>query len=403
MRSQQTTDTAPPPPSSAVVVKEPLQVMLYGFSPDFQYAAIDFYERISSGMICEDYSRDPPASQRRYYTSGVSSGGSIPRRSLTPAELALSSQYHGGRSWIVVTFDSHESGDRAVASSPHLLAGHWVYAEPYRGTGPPEDAPIPEIERDKSQAQDSLSALRPPPKSATLGASSASALVRRESASKQKQPLTLPRSYAAPAEQTFQEEDEEEDTFLEAAALDSTTASSATALPTSESPESQQQLRLRGNHANPPPSSTLTPSPDGSGSSTTLLSYPVLPGQTSKPSTTSTPPQSKSKSKPATFTHFPTVPRTVIKPAAEALMPQVTWWESTVTSLRKKGWIPGDMIGGEVPRRDDGAFDWEKASWYWRVWAWVDLMFGTEFCGLEGEAAGGLLVEGQGQVGVKRQ
>ena len=43
------------------------------------------------------------------------------------------------------------------------------------------------------------------------------------------------------------------------------------------------------------------------------------------------------------------------------------------------------MTGGVVPRREDGSMDWERAGVYWRVWAWVDWLMGTDFCGVRGE------------------
>ena len=46
--------------------KEPTQVIVFGFSPSTQWAAIDTYEKVSHGMICEDYARRPLAELRRY-------------------------------------------------------------------------------------------------------------------------------------------------------------------------------------------------------------------------------------------------------------------------------------------------------------------------------------------------
>ncbi|MCJ1329777.1 hypothetical protein MMC10_006457 [Thelotrema lepadinum] len=329
------------------VVKEPLQVMLYGFSSDFQWAAIDFYERVSGGMVCEDYPREPPAEKRRY-RSGLS-GGSIPRRALTSSELTLSSQYHGGSCWIVVTFESHESGERAITSSPHLIQGHWVYAEPYRGISPPDDSPIPGKEEDRQAGL--LGPPRPPSKSATLGPSIGSAL-RRESSSTQRQTVTLPRSFLTPAGQTFQDVPENQ-------SISSTTASSATAL---AAEPIYPSLRQRNPSSSP---STLSPDRTSGGDSTALVPHT---------------PASK-----ATFTHFPDVPRTVVKPASEALLPQPTWWESVVKSLTRNGLIPGDMIGSTVPRREDGSFDWDRSSVYWKMWFWLDQVLGTDLCGIRGD------------------
>ncbi|KAI4147247.1 MAG: hypothetical protein LQ340_005640 [Diploschistes diacapsis] len=342
-RPQQASDTTQQPPASAS--KEPLQVMLFGFSPETQWAAIDFYERVSGGIICEDYSRDPPAERRRY--QGYSSNGSIPRRALASAELALSSQYHGGACWIAVTFDSHESGERAVNSSPHLLQGHWVYAEPYRGAGPTDDAPIPGREEDRQANQ--LGPPCPPQKSATLGTHSG---LRRDE-SPVTRASTLPRNYASPAAQTLQGHADS------SGSQTSTTASSATALafssasPSTSTTTSSSTLRQRNANPRDPSSSSQEPS--------------------------------KAVAPRTNFMHFPNVPRSTIKPAAEALLPQPSWWEGFVKGLTARGWIPGDMIGSSVPRREDGGFDWERASVYWRVAAWLDGVLGTDLCGLREE------------------
>lgn len=325
--------------------------MLYGFASDYQWAAIDYYEKVSGGMICEDYPRDPPAEKRRYNSS--LSNGSIPRRTLTSAELSLSSQYHGGTSWIVVTFDSHEAGERAVSSSPHLIQGHWVFAEAYRGVGPPEDAPIPGREEDRLAGQ--LGPPRPPPKSLTLGPSTSSAL-RRESSTAQR-PTTLPRSFVSPTAQTFQE-------VVDSESVSSTTASSATALPVPE----PLYPSLRHRHTPGTSSSTLSPNP---------ASANILVHNTDAQALAQAQQQDQT-----TFTHFPDVPRTVLKPAAEALLPQPTWWEEVVKSLTRAGLIPGDMIGSTVPRTEEGKFDWDRASVYWRAWYWLDWVLGTDFLGI---------------------
>ena len=44
-----------------------------------------------------------------------------------------------------------------------------------------------------------------------------------------------------------------------------------------------------------------------------------------------------------------------------------------------------ELIGTTVPRKEDGSFDYDKASVYWRLWKWVDSWFGSDFCGLKGD------------------
>ncbi|KAI9852805.1 MAG: hypothetical protein M1838_005026 [Thelocarpon superellum] len=122
------------PASVTTRPQEPTEVLLRGFRPGQQYAAIDLYERIGQGQICEDYSRDPPTEQRRFGSSRT-----YPPRPLTAAEKGKVNAYAGGDSWIKVTFESAEAADRAVYASPQDIHGAMVYAELYRG--PPETAP----------------------------------------------------------------------------------------------------------------------------------------------------------------------------------------------------------------------------------------------------------------------
>ena len=126
--------------------------MLYGYSPGTQWAALSFYETVSSGIICEDYERQPP-SERRRFPNQFSAASNVPTRPLTKDEMFLARQYHGGNCWIKVTFDSAEAAERAMYHSPHLLQGHWVYAEPFHGAGPEVDESIPMQDGDRGQGR----------------------------------------------------------------------------------------------------------------------------------------------------------------------------------------------------------------------------------------------------------
>ena len=68
-----------------------------------------------------------------------------------------------------------------------------------------------------------------------------------------------------------------------------------------------------------------------------------------------------------------------VLPAEQALMPKQP----------KQSWSAwlgaSELIGTTVPRREDGKFDWERASLYWRVFWWLDGLFGTDFCGIKGD------------------
>ncbi|KAG9766251.1 hypothetical protein KCU86_g9521, partial [Aureobasidium melanogenum] len=127
--------------ADAASAKEATEVILYGFGPDSQWAAIEYYERISNGIVYEDYDRHPP--HQRYDHSLTYSRAKLAQRSLSQAALRKRNAYRGGDHWIKVTFDSPEAADLACHCSPHPIHGFLVYAEPFRGTGPPNDAPIP--------------------------------------------------------------------------------------------------------------------------------------------------------------------------------------------------------------------------------------------------------------------
>ena len=301
--------------------------MLYGYSPDTQWAALQFYEQVSGGMICEDYERGPPAERKRFY-SGLETTHA-PRRALTKEEKSLAMRYSGGVCWIKVTLDSREAAERAIAASPHALQGHWVYAEAFKGQGPDVDEPI--LVRDEDRETGLLGAARPPQhKSATLGASSAPPLELR-SPVQQRGSSTLPRSFVA--RESSQQDD--------ASVASTATASSATATIVDAG-----GVRRRDAGAE--------------------LGQ-VVPVHESL----------------ATFSRFPDKPRTVLRPASEALLPQMTWSERVVKSLREGGWIPGDMIGTVVPRLESGEFDWASASFYWKLFYWIDCTLGTDLCGLK--------------------
>jgi hypothetical protein len=317
-------DISNPKPS---LTKEPTQLMLYGYSPDSQWAAIHHYESVSGGIICEDYDRGPPAERRKYH-GGFGYDGHIHPRPLTQAERALAMDYKGGQSWIKVTFDSIEAADRAMYNSPHLIQGHWVYAAPYRGQPREPDEPI--IAHPEDRDQGLLGAPKPTGRAQTIGPSfTMSSLIR--SPSNSRATATLPRSFV-----TNNSVPEALENDIES----STTASSATALE-----PSYPDLRQR------------QPSNGG-----------VQPGPATE--------------RPDVFKHFPDMKRTVLRPATEAFLPQPSWWERWLKPLISSGLMPGDVIGATVPRLEDGSFDWKTASFYWRACYWLDSCLGTDLCGM---------------------
>ena len=319
--------------------KEPCQVMLYGYTSDLQWDAIAFYEKVSGGMICEDYSREPPVERMRYQ-SGLKQNSFVHSRALTSAEKALAYDYKGGSCWIKVTFDSSEAADRALYHSPHLIHGYFVHAQLYQGSEPERDEPILADGGDRQSAN--TMAIR----SQTIGASFSAFSGRRTSMSSRAN-ATLPRSFSAPgAMQPGQQNRVDEST------LSSSTASSATAMTTDPPANLRQSI-----------------------SSTSQLGA-YHSASSSLSSSQGTPQRS-------TLKLFPETPRTVLRPVNEAFLPQPSRVEIVMRSLTQSGWVPKDIIGSTVPRNENGEFDSATASGYWKIFYWIDTTLGTDWCGLK--------------------
>ncbi|KAL8953030.1 MAG: hypothetical protein Q9222_001080 [Ikaeria aurantiellina] len=334
--------------------KEPTQVMLYGFSPTTQWAAIAHYEKASGGMICEDYDRHPPVEARRIPTS-FSSPGLGRRRALTAVERKLSMSYKGGRAWVKVTFDSAEAAERACYFSPHLIQGYWVYAELYAdGIVPNNDEPIP-LTQDDRWTDTTASAMPSQIPSHRITQSLGPAFSRTMQSQQAQSNATLPRSFTS--------NPKSDGNGLQSSGRGSespSTASSATATATALASANDMlpdhtTLRRRGSGAQsqdaPQTNALLPPSQEG----TQYMRF------------------------------FPDVPRTVLRPASEAFLPQPTWTQQTLRYLESLGLIPGDVIGHAVPLTESGVFDLTKASFYWRFFHWLDRTLGTDICGLKGD------------------
>ena len=68
-----------------------------------------------------------------------------------------------------------------------------------------------------------------------------------------------------------------------------------------------------------------------------------------------------------------------VLPASSAILPKQP----------KQSWSQwlgtGEVIGSAVPKKEDGSFDYERASMYWRLFWWLDSWLGTDFCGMRGD------------------
>lgn len=336
-------NVAPSNPNTTIA-KEPIEVLLFGYYPDHQWAAIAHYEKVSAGMICEDYERQPPQERMRY-PSALNKSGFVHSRPLTRSERRKASDCHVGNCWIKVTFDSAEAADRACYYSPHLIHGAWVYAEPYRALAPERDAPI--LVRVEDRDQGLLGAPKPRERSFQTLGSFPSMQTLQNTNGAPRGAATLPRSFASDASLRVQGQAED---VGRSTSTSSSTASSATAT----GPEAPN-IRHRDS------SQVIT-----------------------KSSTTSTR-RSSSPHRTGTriLTAIPSATPAYLRPASEAFLPQPSWSERLIVQLPFATWMQGDIIGSTVPRLENGEFDWARASFYWRFWYWLDTHLGTDFCGLQ--------------------
>lgn len=282
-------------------VKEPMEVLIYGFGEELQWAALSYYENVSQGIILEDYERQQPGSRQDLSRSY---GRIAAQRSLTKASLRRKNMFAGGNHWIKVTFDSPEAADLACARSPHVIRGHLVYAEPYRGQGPSKDE--------------------------ALFATTAGAQVTSGA---------LPKSFATNG--------------LNTSPSSSETLTSATA---TNAPAGSQQPPRMGSLGG----AQRNPSQDF----------------TSMTSALDTRPNEALQLRPG---RIQGATRATLLPADLALMPKQpkqSW----------SAWFGGsEIIGATVPRKEDGTFDYDRASFYWKLFYWIDVTFGFDFCGLKAE------------------
>ena len=303
---------------------EATEVMLYGFGEELQWAALDHFERVSGGVVLEDYDRQPPSAR---FDVARSLSRATGKRSFTRAALKKKNTFAGGMHWIKVTFDSRVAAELACARSPHIIKGHLVYAEPYLGRGPGRDEAIL--------------------------ASQAGAQITDD---------VLPVSFSTNNLYAVQGSPDGS----------STTATSATATTINPRPTQQQQRGgLQHSVSTPalPFGAPISPS-----SSTTLprTNTNVLQPQSQRVAP-QTPANTIRQRKLSGAT-----PATVL-PVTAALMPKPpkkSW----------SAWLgAGEVIGSTVPKKDDGTFDWEHAGTWWKVWWWVDWALGTDWVGAKAE------------------
>ncbi|KAK4569590.1 hypothetical protein LTR86_003353 [Recurvomyces mirabilis] len=309
----------PPTPVAALAavrndgIGEATETLIYGFGEDLQWSAIDFYERVSGGIILEDYDRTPP-NQHQAYDPTQSYARSTLTRSLSKAALRKKNKYAGGEHWIKITFSSREAAELAVARSPHIIKGHLVYAEPWQGRGPGKDEAVLATQAGAQVVDDVL----PPTFATTNGFTdgvegSPQSSNTMTSATVERDVNGFASRTGGGGEQAFWSQGS------------TAVANTGNDLARSQSMGGSQMLQRTG---------------------TTRLRGAQL---------------------------------ATLLPAEQALMPKQP----------KQSWSAwlgaSELIGTTVPRREDGKFDWERASLYWRLFWWLDGLFGTDFCGVKGD------------------
>ncbi|EZF31019.1 nucleoporin [Trichophyton mentagrophytes] len=302
------------------------ECILYGYKDKgVEWKVIDKFERISLGYICEDYSRTDPEINPKY-PQLLSGGDVVIRPKLSADANRKSKRYAGGAHWIKVTFDSFSAADRACHFSPQEIDGCLVYCEMYRGHGPQEDAPIPKATLEQ---QSRLNSIYPSLKPSTSASLLQSTEYDRSS---------LPRSFSYTQSNSFE---------APASVQSTATASSATVM--GQNNIDADAFRQRPGRSQPEPEPEAKPA------------------------------------KSEFMTHIPTVRRAVVRPASEALPPQPSMTERVLRSIPILSWFTGDIVGDGPALREDGSFDDQKSNLYWRFWHMVDMVLGTDLCGLREE------------------
>jgi hypothetical protein len=320
----------------ASTYKEPTEVLLHGFSSEYQYAAIEFYENTSGGRIYEDYDRYPP--NPRFNTFLTTTARSAIPRTLPPAALRKINTYQGGDHWIKVTFDSPEAAERACYYSPHIIHGYACYAELWRGAGPNADVAINANAANGGSGAESMRQRRPSER-------------RQPSQEGQRKSSTMPsRIHSAPS------------LFSQPNARGTSSGNDAQALQAvnedDEDAGSEPQNGQAKPQSTPPPKplriqgakrAVLLPASDA------LL--PVAPWSQ------------------RTFGHLPIVGSLV---GGDTKLANTKLGDMTIT-------VGVASLGAVVPRKENGNFDWDRAGWYWRICWLLDWWCGTDLCGLKGE------------------
>lgn len=298
----------------------PTEVILRGYHQEQQYLALYHYEMLA-GRILEDYPRDPPVTQRKF-KGDLRDPASLRPRPLTEEERKKVNSFAGGSNWIKITFENEEAAEIAIEKSPQEVSGFYVFAERYRSMPPTETKEVlASTYKKELERRRSRDSMGP------------AAGRRLEMAERRQQASTLPRSYTVPGRLgtdglfSHVETPETESTF------DTATVSSSQ------------------------PSGVL--------------------GDSYKDSHESTEDSTHCRK-------IPTAKKIQLLPASDALMPKRSFSKKVLANVPIISFFTSDIIGSQVPRQDNGDFDWALASFYWKIMWWLDFWF--SLCG--GDLAG---------------
>lgn len=73
---------------------------------------------------------------------------------------------------------------------------------------------------------------------------------------------------------------------------------------------------------------------------------------------------------------IPSVRKARLLPMEQALLPNPSLTQRATNYIPFLRWFNGAMIGSQVPRTETGEFDWNKASLYWKLMWWLDVLLG---------------------------
>lgn len=314
LAQQQTQDDGDSPVSweQRTAAKEPTEIILRGYRNALQQYAAIDRFEQVAGRICEDYPRDPPVENRRY-KGELRDPAYTRRRALTAEERAKVNKADGGEHWVKVTFESADAAELAISASPLSIHGYLVYAEPYHGIPP---------SRDEAVVDGSNGDLGTPVMNG-----------RRQSHHKTAS-FGHRRGFSGFGE--------------EGSSVSSRTADTGTVSSDVTSSATMSSATVRGGSGLGFTDNNNALERQGQGQATSSEFSRVIP----------------------------TARKVKLLPAEQALLPQKSAYQRILAWIPLLSWFSGSMIGNEVPRTETGEFDWNKASLYWKLICWFDMMFG---------------------------